>query len=99
MCELTDNMENKLTKHNTENSNNIQHELVNLFSMLSVSLPMVLSSGVRVVHYLSFLSTRTPLLKTIGELTDNMENKLTKHNTENSKNVQHEPHCLNPCVN
>jgi hypothetical protein len=29
--------------------------LVNLFSMLSVSSPMALSSGVRVVHYLSFL--------------------------------------------
>ena len=28
----------------------------------------------------------------MGELTDNMENKLTKHNTENSNNVQHEPH-------
>ena len=25
----------------------------------------------------------------MGELTDNMENKLTKHNTENSNNVQH----------
>jgi hypothetical protein len=51
---------------------------------------MVLSSGVRVVHYLSFLkscTTRTPLLKTMGEFTDNMENKLTKHNTENSNNV------------
>jgi hypothetical protein len=23
-----------------------------------------------------------------------MENKLTKHNTENSNNVQHEPHCM-----
>ena len=33
----------------------------------------------------------------MGELTDNMENKLTKHNTENSNNVQHEPHCLKPC--
>jgi hypothetical protein len=74
MGELTDNMENKLTKHNTENSNNVQHLLktlgeltvnmenkfselclVNLFSMLSVSSPKVLSSGVRVVHYLSFL--------------------------------------------
>ena len=29
--------------------------LVNLFSVLSVSSPMVLSSGIRVVHYLSFL--------------------------------------------
>ena len=37
--------------------------------------------------------------KTMGELTDNMENKLTKHNTENSNNVQHEPHCLKPWVN
>jgi hypothetical protein len=80
MGDLTDNMENKLTKHNTENSNNVQHDphhgfkqwgscctlfefsvlcLVNLFSMLSVSSSMVLSSGVRVVHY----------LKTMGELT------------------------------
>ena len=31
----------------------------------------------------------------MGELTDNMENKLTKHNTENSNNVQHEPHWVN----
>ena len=31
MGELTDNMENKLTKHNTENSNNptVQHENTN----------------------------------------------------------------------
>ena len=35
----------------------------------------------------------------MGELTDNMENKLTKHNTENSNNVQHEPHCLKSWVN
>ena len=40
-----------------------------------------------------------PLLKRMGELTDNMENKLTKHNTENSNNVQHEPHYLKPWVN
>jgi hypothetical protein len=35
----------------------------------------------------------------MGELTDNMENKSTKHNTENSNNVQHEPHCLKSWVN
>jgi hypothetical protein len=73
--------------------------LVNLFSMLSVSSLMALSSGVRVVHYLSLCTTRTPLLKTMGELTDNTENKLTKHNTENSNNIQHEPHSLKPWVN
>ena len=35
----------------------------------------------------------------MGELTDNIENKLTKHNTENSNNVQHEPHYLKEWVN
>jgi hypothetical protein len=59
--------------------------LVNLFSMLSVSSLMALRSGVRVVH--------------MGELTDNIENKLTKHNTENSNNVKDEPHYLKPWVN
>jgi hypothetical protein len=78
MGEFTDNMENKLTKHNTENSKLVLHVvseftngfkqcgsfctlfefsvlcLVNLFSMLSVSSPMVLISWVRVVHCLSF---------------------------------------------
>jgi Ni,Fe-hydrogenase I cytochrome b subunit len=80
--------------------------------MLSVSSHMGLSSGVRVVHYLSFLccvqltcspccqwvhpwfSTRTPLLKCMGELTDNMENKLTKHNTENWNNIQQGSCCI-----
>jgi hypothetical protein len=57
---------------------------------------MALSSGFRVVHYLSFLCC---FFKTMSELTDNIENKLTKHNTENSNNVQHEPHCLKPWVN
>ena len=32
----------------------------------------------------------------MGEFTDNMENRLTKHNTENSNNVQHDLHCLKP---
>jgi hypothetical protein len=32
MGQLTDNIENKLTKHNTENSNNVQHELVSEFT-------------------------------------------------------------------
>jgi hypothetical protein len=48
-------MENKLTKHNTENSNNVQHEPHCLKPWVNSLTTWVLSSGVRVVHYLSFL--------------------------------------------